>query len=106
DLDEYRRCLEGRGISVNAACLVPHGNVRCAVMGMEERDASTAEIAHMCELVTRCMEQGAFGLSTGLVYPPGAFASTEEIVELAKRVRPYGGFYATHMRDEGARLID
>src|SRR5690606_17470149 len=78
DLDEYRRCLEGRGISVNAACLVPHGNVRCAVMGMEERDASTAEIAHMCELVTRCMEQGAFGLSTGLVYPPGAFASTEE----------------------------
>lgn len=106
DLRAYRACLEERGISVNAACLVPHGNVRCAVMGMEERAASGAEIAHMRELVDASMAQGAFGLSTGLVYPPGAFASTEEIVELAKAVRPHGGFYATHMRDEGSRLVD
>src|SRR5690606_22568767 len=82
DLARYREALEQRGISVNAACLVPHGNVRCAVLGMEERAATASEIGQMRELVEAQMEQGAFGLSSGLVYPPGAFASTEEVVEL------------------------
>src|SRR5690606_36753199 len=103
DLPRYREALESRGISVNAACLTPHGNVRCAVMGMEEREASASEIASMREIVEAQMQAGAFGLSTGLVYPPGAFASTEEIIEVAKVVKPFGGFYATHMRDEGSQ---
>ncbi len=102
----YRKHLEGLGMSVNAACLVPHSNVRCAVMGMEERESTDAEIAAMCEIVDASMADGAFGLSTGLVYPPGAYAATEEIIELAKTVRQHDGFYATHMRDEGAGLID
>ncbi len=106
DLDAYRARLHERRISVNAACLVPHGNVRCAVMGMEEREATDLETEHMRELVQRVMDQGAFGLSTGLVYPPGAFASTEEIIELAKAVRPFDGIYASHMRDEGARVME
>lgn len=106
DLDAYRRGLDERGVAVNVACLVPHGNVRCAVMGMEERAASDVEIGHMRELVAQGMEQGAFGMSTGLIYPPGAYASTEEVIALAEEVQPHGGFYATHMRDEGARLIE
>ena len=106
DLARYREALEQRGISVNAACLVPHGNVRCAVLGMEERAATASEIEQMRELVEAQMEHGAFGLSSGLVYPPGAFASTEEVIALAKVVRPYGGFYATHMRDEASKLVE
>ncbi|MEZ4337671.1 MAG: D-aminoacylase [Sandaracinaceae bacterium] len=106
DLDAYRDELEGRGVSVNVACLVPHGNVRAAVMGMEERAATSTEIDDMRGIVDGVMAQGAFGFSTGLVYPPGAFAETEEIVEVVKAIRPYGGFYATHMRDEGTRVVD
>lgn len=105
DLDAYRAALHERGISVNTACLVPHGNVRCAVLGMEEREATGTELAHMRELVDAAMQQGAFGLSSGLVYPPGAFADTEELIRLAEVLRPYGGFYATHMRDEAAGLV-
>lgn len=106
DLDALRATLERRGVAVNVACLVPHGNVRCAALGMEEREATAAEIEHMRDLVEAQMAQGAFGLSTGLVYPPGAFAGTDEIIELAKVVRPFGGFYATHMRDEGSRVVE
>lgn len=105
-LDAYRAALEGRGVSVNVACLVPHGNVRAAVMGLEERAATATEIGHMQALVTEGMEHGAFGLSTGLVYPPGAFAQRDEITEIVRPIRPFGGFYATHMRDEGTRVVE
>jgi len=105
DLDAYRADLQERGVSVNVACLVPHGNIRAAVLGLEERRANDTEIGHMRELVTEVMEQGAFGLSTGLVYPPGAYAETEEIIEVVDAIEPFGGFYATHMRDEGSRLV-
>jgi N-acyl-D-amino-acid deacylase len=106
NLAAYRAGLAARGISVNAACLIPHSNVRCALLGMEERQASERERADMRGIVEECMDQGAFGFSTGLVYPPGAYASTEEIIDLARVVRPYGGFYATHMRDEGTRVVE
>lgn len=106
DLRAQRSALEGRGISVNAVPLVPHGNVRCAVIGLEERAPSAAELDRMRELVAEAMGQGAFGLSTGLVYAPGAYATTEEIIELAKVAGRHGGLYATHMRDEGARLVE
>lgn len=105
DLGAFRALLDARGISVNAAPLIPHGNVRCTAMGLEERAAKPSEIAQMRERVEEGMEQGAFGLSTGLVYAPGAFAETEEIVELAKVSAKHGGIYATHMRDEGSRLV-
>lgn len=104
DLPRYRDALHERGVSVNVACLVPHGNARCAVMGMEEREASPREVGAMREIIEEAMAAGAFGVSSGLVYPPGAFANTEELVEVAKAVAPYGGIYATHMRDEGSRL--
>lgn len=106
DLDAYDRDLSERGVSVNVACLVPHSNARAAVMGLEERVATASEIESMREIVDSQMAQGTFGFSTGLVYPPGAYASTEEVVELAKVVRPYDGFYASHIRDEGSKLVE
>jgi N-acyl-D-amino-acid deacylase len=106
DLDAYREGLHERGVSVNVACLVPHTNVRTAVIGMEERAPTDGELSDMRGLVEQSMEQGAFGFSTGLVYPPGAYATTEEVIELARAIRPYRGFYATHMRDEGSRVVE
>ena len=106
DLEHFRDALHGRGVSVNVAALVPHSNVRCAVMGLEEREARDGEVERMGQLVAEVMEQGAFGMSTGLVYPPGAFADRQEITELCSVVREHGGFYATHMRDEGAALLE
>ncbi|MDQ3032263.1 MAG: D-aminoacylase [Myxococcota bacterium] len=105
DLAAYRAVLDQRGISVNAAPLVSHGNVRCLAMGLDERAPTASELSHMREAVEANMAQGAFGMSTGLVYAPGAYAQTEEIIELAKVAARHGGIYATHMRDEGARLI-
>ena len=105
-LQHYRARLEATRVAVNAACLVPHGNVRCAVMGMAERKPTETELAAMAELVTQGMEDGAFGLSSGLVYPPGAYAETEELVRLASAVAPRRGLYATHMRNEGPKLVE
>lgn len=105
-LGDYRARLAASGIAVNAAPLIPHGNVRCAVMGMAERAPTASEIEAMRQLVAQGMEEGAFGLSSGLVYPPGAYARTEELVRLAEAVRPRHGMYATHMRNEGAKLVE
>ena len=102
DLAAYRARLEEGGVSVNVACLIPHGNVRCAAMGMAERAPTASELRQMVELVEQGMAQGAFGLSTGLVYPPGRFADTAELVTLAAAVRPGGGLYASHVRDEAS----
>lgn len=104
-VDGYRRRLAEARIGVNVACLIPHGNVRCAVMGLDERAPTPTELAHMEALVAENMEQGAFGLSTGLVYPPGAYAETEELVALATTAGREGGIYASHVRDEGAQLV-
>jgi N-acyl-D-amino-acid deacylase len=104
DVAAYRDTLHQRGISVNAAPLIPHGNVRCLAMSLDERIATPSEILVMQEAIAANMEAGAFGLSTGLVYAPGAFANTEEVIALAKTTARYGGIYATHMRDEAAKL--
>jgi len=105
-LAHYRSRLSAAGIAVNAAPLIPHGNVRCAVMGMAERAPAQSEIEAMRELVARGMDEGAFGLSTGLVYPPGAYAQTDEIVRVAEAIAPRRGLYATHMRNEGNHLVE
>jgi N-acyl-D-amino-acid deacylase len=105
-LAHYRARLAATRITVNAAPLIPHGNVRCAVMDMAERAPTATELRAMTDLVAQGMEEGAFGLSTGLVYPPGAFAETDELVHLAAAVAPRRGLYATHMRNEGPRLVE
>lgn len=104
-LDAYRARLEKGGISVNAAPLIAHGNVRGMVMGMAKGEPTDSQLDDMRGIVASGMDQGAFGLSTGLVYAPGAFAKTAEIISLSEVVAERGGIYATHMRDEGARLV-
>ena len=98
---EFLDRLEQIPIGVNVANLVGHGALRIAVMGFDSRRPTAGELAAMKELLAQSMEAGAFGMSTGLIYPPGVYSETEELVELSKVVSRYGGAYATHMRDEG-----
>ncbi len=103
---EYLGFLEKQGVGVNVAGLVGHGSVRLATMGFEERAPTKAELRQMRGYVDEAMRAGAFGMSTGLVYPPGCFAATDEIVELAKVVARRGGFYASHIRGERETILD
>jgi len=105
-MGEYFKQLEENGVSMNIAALVGHGTVRTAVMGFDDRAPTKDELDEMKALVEQSMVDGAFGLSTGLVYPPSCFASTEEIVELCKVVAKYGGIYATHIRGERETFIE
>lgn len=101
---EFLDWLDGRRISVNHVPLVGHNTIRAEVMGPDwKRDPSDRELEKMKELVREAMEAGAFGLSTGLDYQPGVFSKTDEIIELVKVVKEYGGIYATHWRRTGLR---
>ncbi len=104
--DEYLDSLSRLKKSINVATLVGHGAIRAAVMGFEDRSPSEKELNEMKKLVDEALASGAFGLSTGLMYVPGAYSSTEEIIELAKIVGKYRGLYASHIRNEGTGLID
>ena len=99
--------LERARPAINFASSVGHGTVRRIVMGADFRRAATAaEVATMTALVERAMKDGAFGLSSGLEYDPGFYAPIDELVALASAVRPYGGFYATHVRDEENEYLE
>lgn len=106
DVARWFARLEELGIGINVATLIGHNTVRRQVMGTEDRHATPEELARMKELVHTAMAQGAVGLSTGLIYIPGAYAPTEEVVELARSAAVYDGVYASHMRDEGAQILD
>ncbi|HXF43324.1 MAG TPA: D-aminoacylase, partial [Pyrinomonadaceae bacterium] len=93
-------------LAVNLATLIAHGSVRAKVMGLDNRAPTAEEQKAMDELVEKAMRDGAVGLSTGLIYVPGTFAKTEEIVELAKIASRYGGVYASHIRSEGNEVVD
>ncbi|WP_168190437.1 M14-type cytosolic carboxypeptidase [Luteithermobacter gelatinilyticus] len=96
---------ESQGIGTNVALYVGHGSVRRAVMGTENRTATPAELDRMEKLVARAMGEGALGLSTGLYYVPGNYATTEEVVALARVAGQYGGVYDSHIRDESSYNI-
>lgn len=107
DLDGYRRAVATAGFAANAMGLIGHNTIRTLTIGRDEpRQATAAEIAVMRGHVQRAMEQGACGLSTGLIYTPGKWAPTEEIIELASAAADGGGLYATHMRNEGDLLLE
>jgi len=91
--------------TINVGTFIGHGGVRTRVIGLADRPATTAELGQMRNLVARGMQEGAFGLSTGLFYVPGSYAPLEEIVELARVVGRYGGVHQSHIRDEGARIL-
>ena len=99
-LSEQRATYEAQGIGVNAALMVGHGRVRREIMGLEDRPSTDEELERMKAMVREGMAAGAFGLSSGLYYAPGSYASTEEVVALAKEVHPIG-VYTSHIRDEG-----
>ncbi|MDW8083034.1 MAG: amidohydrolase family protein [Sulfolobales archaeon] len=101
---EYFEVLKNTDIGINIAVHVGHNTVRAQVMGRDyRRRAKPEEVEEMKKLVEDAMEAGAIGLSTGLDYEPGAYADTEELVELAKVVASYGGVYSTHWRRTGVR---
>lgn len=95
-----------KGVSINLAFMIPQGNIRGCILGTETRPANETELTQMRKIIKENMEAGAFGLSTGLVYPPGSSTTTEELIELSKEISKYGGFYDSHMRNEGAGVID
>ena len=90
----------------NIASLVGHGTVRIAVMGFDNREPEEVELAAMKQLLADSIDQGAFGMSSGLIYPPGLFSKTSEMVELCKVLAAKGGIYTTHMRGETDNVID
>ena len=105
-MGEYLRRYEEGGVALNVVQLMGHGTLRLAAMGFARRAPSARELATMERLADEAMAQGAAGLATGLIYAPGSYATTEEIVTVARRVAACGGFYASHIRGEGATLLD
>jgi N-acyl-D-amino-acid deacylase len=102
---EYFAAVDAAHPACNVAAYVPHGVVRANAMGFERREPSPEELDAMRALIEEAMRAGAIGMSTGLVYPPGAYARTQELVELAKAVAKHGGIYTSHIRNEtGGRL--
>ena len=105
-LAQFYEELENNGVAVNLAPLVGHSTLRSAVMGYQNGPPSPDQLKRLKYLLEKELDLGAFGLSTGLIYHPGAFANREELTELAKVVRSYGGIYTTHMRSEGKYLFE
>ncbi len=103
---QYLQTLQSGGLAINVGSLAGHGALRMAVMGLDDREPTPSELARMQELLSEAMDAGAFGLSTGLVYPPGCFASTEEIIALCQVVSRYHGLYATHVRGERETILE
>jgi N-acyl-D-amino-acid deacylase len=101
DLKNYFHWVDSLKLSINVASLIGHNDVRKAVMGRANRDATPDEMKKMEALVEQAMKDGAVGMSTGLIYIPGTYTKTPEIIDLAKIVSKYHGVYASHMRDEG-----
>ena len=101
DLAGYFRRLETSGTPINLGTYVGAAQVREAVLGDVDRAPTPAELQQMESLVATAMQQGAMGVSTALIYPPGHYATTEELIALAKVASQYGGLYASHMRSEG-----
>jgi N-acyl-D-amino-acid deacylase len=102
----WLEAMERRGTSANFGSFVGSATVRAYAVGMREGDPSPAELDTMRAVVRDAMEDGAFGLASALIYPPDNYSSTDQLVELAKVMAPYGGVYITHMRSEADRFLE
>ncbi|HEX6349215.1 MAG TPA: D-aminoacylase [Candidatus Dormibacteraeota bacterium] len=105
-LAEYREAVRSRGLYTNLAPLLGHGSLRAGVMGMENRPPRDDELATMVRLAEASFEQGAFGISSGLIYAPGMYARTEELAAICRAVSRHRRPYTTHMRNESDQLAD
>lgn len=103
---EFYEKVEKGGIAINIVPLAGHGTIRIFVKGFDPSTPSPEELSKMKDLLRKCIDEGAFGLSTGLIYPPGSYSETWEIVELAKVLGEKGGVYLSHIRNESKRLIE
>jgi N-acyl-D-amino-acid deacylase len=104
-LGEYLEFLEKRGIATNVASYIGSATPREYVIGHEDREPTAEELEQMRDLVRQAMEEGAMGVASSLMYPPGLFARTDELIALSEVAAEYGGVYASHMRDEGAHML-
>lgn len=105
DIGEFLGRFKAKPLAVNLGTLIGHNSVRTKVIGLDNRDPSAEEQQKMNQLVDQAMKDGAVGLSTGLIYVPGTYSKTGEVVELAKAASRYGGTYASHIRDEGTDVV-
>ena len=105
NIGEILKRWNEQGIGTNAVLLAGHGTIRGHVLGPTDAQPTLAQLEEMKALVARAMDEGAFGLSTGLYYAPGSYAKTEEVIELARVAAAKGGIYDTHMRDESSYSI-
>jgi N-acyl-D-amino-acid deacylase len=105
-VEGYRQAVHARRPAANAITLIGHNTMRQAVLGNERREPTSEELATMRGHVEQAMAEGACGFSTGLIYVPGRWSSTEEVVALAEPAGAAGGIYATHMRNEGEKLLE
>ncbi len=105
DVAGYFKALEAGGVGSNVIHLVPHNSVREKAMGNANRQPTADELKRMGELVDQGMKDGAWGLSTGLIYTPGTYARTDELIDLARVAANHHGLYASHIRNEGTELL-
>jgi N-acyl-D-amino-acid deacylase len=105
-LGEFLDTLQARGVATNIASYVGAASLRIYAVGYDNRPATSAEMDIMRRLMAEAMEEGAMGVSSALIYPPGAFADTAELVELSKVAAKYGGIYISHLRSEGEQLME
>ena len=105
-MGDFLTRLEAFPHSTNVACMMGHGTVRLAVMGYSAAKPTAKQLDAMRALVKEGMQDGAYGITSGLIYPPGSYADADELAEVISACAPYGGFYATHMRDEDALIAE
>lgn len=105
-LAEYLQHLQRRGVAQNVASFIGAATIREHVVGLEDRRPTAAELRAMKDLVRREMEDGALGIGSSLIYAPGSYATTEELIELSREAARHGGSYISHMRSEGERLLE
>ncbi len=105
DVAEFHKKLTQAGVGTNVAHLLAHGSLRSQVMGTALCAPTTAELQEMKELADKAMKDGAWGMSTGLIYVPGTYAETEELIAIAKVISEHQGIYASHIRNEGTNLL-
>jgi len=103
---EFLDSIEKVGVGMNVGFLTGHNKIRRVVMDLDNREPSEEELERMKNLASKAMDEGAFGISTGLKYLPGNFSKVDEVVEISKEISNKGGIYTSHLRDEGLKIID